>query len=123
MAVGTAVILVMVATTGNIATVAVIVTAVGVIMTRTVTVILMAGMAVNATVIGAGALLVVIHLIIGGAKVSPGALLGAVAQLVLQGTMMALMTAPAGKFAFHYVSTWRFVGIFGFPTNIVAGQG
>jgi hypothetical protein len=92
-------------------------------MTRIVTVILMAVTAVTVTVIGAGALLVVTRPIIAGARVFPGAPPGAVAQLVRQGTMMAPMTAPAGKFSFHYVSTWRFVGIFGFPTNIVAGQG
>jgi hypothetical protein len=113
MVVGTAVNLVMVVvTTGTIATAAAIVNADGVMI---VTVILMAVTAVIVTVIGAGALLVVTRPIIAGAKVSPGALPGAVAQLVRQGTMMApTMTAPAGKFAFHYLSTWRFVGIFAF---------
>jgi hypothetical protein len=118
--VGTAAITVMVVT---IAT-AVIVTAAGVIMTRIATVILMAAMAANVTVIGAGALLpVVTRRIIAGARVTPEALLGPVAQLVRQGTLTAPLTAPAGKFGFHFVSTWRFVGILGFRTNIVAGQG
>ena len=98
--VGTAVTTVMVVT---IAT-AVIVTAVGVITTRIVTVTLMAAMVVIVTVIGAGALLpVVTRPIIAGARVTPEALPGEVAQLARQGTSMAPMRIPAGKFAFYYV--------------------
>ena len=93
--VGTAVITVMAVT---IATAA-IVTAVGVI--RIATVILMAAMAANVTVIGAGALLLVVtRRIIAGARVTPEALLGAVAQLVRQGTTTAPPKAPAGNLLF-----------------------
>ena len=118
--VGKAGIIVMVAVT--IAT-AVIVTVVGDITTRTVTAILMAVMAAIVTVIGAGALLVVTRPIIAGARVTPEALPAAVAQLVRQGTSMPPMKAPVGKFAFHCMSSWRFVGFLGIRANIVAGQG
>jgi hypothetical protein len=69
-----------------------------------VTVILMAVMAVNVTVIGAGALLLVVtRPIIAGARVTPEALPGAVAQLVRPGTSMAPLRILAGKFVFYYV--------------------
>jgi hypothetical protein len=100
---------VIVVTTGTLATVA-IVTADGVNMTRNVSVILM--VVITATAIGAGVpLLAVIRPTIAGAGVTPEALLEAAAQLVRQGTMMAPMKAPAGKFASYYLSTWRFVGV------------
>jgi len=102
---------------------AAIVTVVGDITTRTVTVIPMAVMAAIVTVIGAGALLVVTRPIIAGARVTPEALPGPVVQLARQGTSMPPMIAPAGKFAFHYMSSWRFVGFLGIRANIVAGQG
>jgi hypothetical protein len=99
--VGTAVITVIV-TTGSIAT-AVIVTAVGAILTRIVTAILMVVIVAIAIVTGAGApLLVVIRPIIASARVTPEALPGVAALLVRQGNLTALMTAPpAGKFAFR----------------------
>jgi hypothetical protein len=91
---------------------AAIVTVVGDITTRTVTVILMAVMAaIVVTVIGEGALLVVTRPIIAGARVTPEALPGPVVQLARQGTSMPPMIAPAGKFAFHYV----FVALRGLP--------
>jgi hypothetical protein len=83
-------------------------TAVEVILapTKIVTAILTVAIAATKTAIGAGALLLVVtRLIIASAGVTPAALPEAVAQLVRQESMMAPMTAPAGKFAFHYVST------------------
>ncbi len=124
--VGTAVITVIV-TFGILGT-AVIVTAVGVIlaMTRIVTVIPMAVIAAIATVIGVGALPVVIRPTIAGARATPVALPVVAARLVrpTQGTLMAPpMTAPAGKFAFHYMSTWALRGHPCSGRIFVAGQG
>lgn len=87
----------------NIAT-AVIVTAVGGIQATIgiVIVILMVVIAATASVIGAGArLLVVIRPITADAGVTPEVLPGAVVQLVRQGTLRAPMTAPGGKFCFQ----------------------
>ena len=84
----------------NIA-IAVIVTAVGGIQATIgiVIVILMVVIAATASVIGAGArLLVVIRPITADAGVTPEVLPGAVVQLVRQGTLRAPMTAPGGKF-------------------------
>ena len=93
---------VMVVTIGTLG-MAVIVTAVGAILTTTriVIVIPTVVIAATATAIGAGArLLVVIRPILVGAGVIREALPEPVAQLVRQGTLMAPMKAPAGKFAF-----------------------
>jgi hypothetical protein len=72
-------------------------------LTRIVTVILTVVIAAIVTAIGAGApLLVVIRPIIASAGVTPEALPGVAARLVLrQGTLTAPMTAPAGKFTFR----------------------
>ena len=107
----------------NIAT-AVIVTAVGAILATIGIVIVILTVVMAATANGAGArLLVVIRPITADAGVTPEVLPEAVAQLVRQGTLMAPMTAPAGKFDSNYLSMWRFLDVLGFRTNIVAGQG
>lgn len=106
---------------------AVIVTAVGAILATIgiVIVTLTVVIAATATAIGAGARpLVVIHPITAGAGVTPEVPPEAAAQLVRrQGTLMAPMTALAGKFDSNYLSMWRFVDVLGFRTNILAGQG
>lgn len=117
---GTVVITVIV-TTETIAT-AVIVTVVEAILalTRIVTVILTAATAAIVTVIGAGLpLLVVIRRIIASVGVTPAALPGVAARPVWQGTLMAPMTPPAGKYAFYIClrgASWASGRIF------VAGQ-
>ena len=107
--VGTAVTIAMVVTTVLIIARAVTETVVVVspVLTRIVSVILTAVIAVTAIAIGAGAhLLVVTHPTIVGAGAIPEALREAVALLGRQGIMMAPTTAPAGKFALcHYLST------------------
>lgn len=106
---------------------AVIVTAVGAILATIGIVIVTLTVVIAATVtaIGAGARpLVVIRPITAGAGVTPEVLPEAAAQLVRrQGTLMAPMTALAGKFDSNYLSMWRFVDVLGFRTNILAGQG
>jgi len=96
----------MVVSTGTFAAI-VTVTAVEAFLatTKNVTAILTAVIVVTETAIGAEALLVVIRLIIASAGVTPAVLPVAVAQLVRQGTLMPPTKAPAGKFAFHYMST------------------